>query len=261
MRDGAIAHRFGSEDLDAVHAAKLKAVQDIACQLSAWMSDAVDNDLDIGDPAHRWAMFVNGITDDLQQARTDAADAGIDTADIDEAEKRGSTGVSWDHQPAHRRLGRLEHLSEQLYHAENHATEALEQIQDLTRQLEIAHAAIDALGDHLTRNENALRSLLVDLVDADWQGPVTGTDPGPRPPLASLNALRQVNATLVVANLLDTVDITPTEQQPTLGRRISSAVDAALPQTDSPAHHDQASSPESTNRASPTAEPEPGVDP
>ncbi|MCU1644024.1 MAG: hypothetical protein JWN03_4299 [Nocardia sp.] len=260
LRAGAIAYRFGSNDIDAVQATKLRAVQNFAALRSAWMRNAVENDLDFGDRKHRWAMFVNGVGEDLQQARAEAVHAGIDAAEIEDAENAGSSGVSWDQQPAHRRLGRLEQLSEQLYHAESQAAEQREQVQDLTRRLETAQAAIDALGDHLTRNENSLRELLGDLVDADWQGPAPRKDPIPG--LQSLTKLQNANVTLLLANLFDKSEpVSVTDEQLAVGRGISAAVEATLTDTDSPLHHDENPAPGPEHSTPPSADPGSGVGP
>ncbi|WP_405135469.1 hypothetical protein [Nocardia sp. NBC_01388] len=260
LRGGALAHQFGIDDLDTVHASKLKAVQNAAFLRAAWMSHAVENDLDIGDRKHRWAMFVNGVGEDLHLARTEATHAGIELSDIEQAEYLGGSGVSWAQQPAHRQLGRLEHLSEQLFHADTRSAGHLEQIHDLRQQLETAHAAIDELGNHLTHNDTTIRVLLEQTVDADWQGPGTGRQMGSG--LESLNTLREANEILATENAGDSCHTAAhNDQHLVAGRGISAAVDVALADPDPSTEHGEDPFLGLATPGQPGAEPDPQVEP
>ncbi|MFE3795763.1 hypothetical protein KHQ06_24525 [Nocardia tengchongensis] len=235
LRDGAIAHRFGPGDIDAIHAAKLKAVQNAAFLRAAWMANAVANDLDISDPRPRWAMYVNGIAEDLHAARVDAAQAGVDSAAIDDADKIGSSGLAWDQQPAHRLLGRLEDLSHELYRLGNHNAEQAEQIRNLTQRLETAEAAIDDLGDTVSRQEVSLRELLGEVDDHHW---INGRAEAVRE-LDSLAKLRHANTVLATANVVDALDAAdPAEHRPQTGADIGTAVEVAMTGADPPIAED-----------------------
>ncbi|MEU6585900.1 hypothetical protein [Nocardia sp. NPDC046763] len=235
LRDGAIAHRFGPGDIDAIQASKLKAVQNAAFLRAAWMANAVANDLDISDPRPRWAMYVNGIAEDLHAARIDAAQAGVDSADIDNADKIGSSGLAWDQQPAHRLLGRLEDLSHELYHLGNHNAEQAELIANLTQRLETAEAAIDALGATVSQQEVSLRELLGEVDDHHW---ITSRAEAVHE-LESLAKLRHANTVLATATVVDALDASDrAEGRPQTGADIGTAVEVAMTGADPPIAED-----------------------
>ncbi|MFE3228591.1 hypothetical protein [Nocardia sp. NPDC059228] len=258
LREGAIAHRFGADDIDAVHAAKLKAVQNAAFLRAAWMTNAVANDLDIGDPRPRWAMFVNGIAEDLHAARLDAAQAGVDSADIEHADKVGASGLAWEQQPAHRLLGRLEDLSHELYHLGSHNAEQAERIRHLTQRLDTAEAAIDALGDTVAQQEVSLRELLGEIVDHHWNTSRPETVNAPQ----SLARLREANTILAAANTVDAalnVAESP-DSGPPAGTDIGTAVEVALAGADPTTNEDPAH-PAPPVAPHPSAAPAPEVEP
>lgn len=230
LRGGAIAHRFGAEDIDAVHARRLKDVQDRAFLRAAWVANAVANDFDTGDPKRQWALFSNGVTEDLAEAREQARQAGIDPREIDDAEAFGSAGHLWDRQPAHRRLGRLEHLSHQLYDAEQQMAAHQATISELAGQIEALRHTIEELHEDLAHHENTSRSLLSEVVDRQWLTGTTGRQQAPAPTWAQ--RLREANFTLALATLLDGSDANP-QGAPQIpahpdGQAISAAVDTAL---------------------------------
>lgn len=254
LREGAIAHRFGADDIDAVHAAKLKAVQNAAFLRAAWMTNAVANDLDIGDPRPRWAMFVNGIAEDLHAARIDAAQAGVDSADIEHADKVGASGLAWEQQPAHRLLGRLEDLSHELYHLGSHNAEQAERIRHLTQRLDTAEAAIDALGDTVAQQEVSLRELLGEVVDHHWNTSRPEVVHAPQ----SLARLRDANTILAAANTVDALDLPqPRDSGAPAGTDIGTAVEVAMAGIDPPTSEDPAlAAPPVTPQPSATTESE-----
>lgn len=236
LRAGAIAHRFGADDVDALHAAKLKAVQNSAFLRSVWMANAVDNDLDIADPKHQWGLFVNGITDDLQLARDEAKQAGIDSFDIDGAEAVGSGGAIWEGQPAHRLLGRLEQLSHELYDAEIRITDQNQQLEQVRAQLDTATALAGDLRKELRAAEHTMSELLGEIVDHGWLASRDRHSAEATPPW--LDKLGEVNATLAAANIIDTAaaQLLPDKASaPGTGAQISDAIAAALtdPEIDS----------------------------
>lgn len=257
LRDGAIAHRFGPGDIDAIHAAKLKAVQNAAFLRAAWMANAVANNLDISDPRPRWAMYVNGIAEDLHAARIDAAQAGVDATHIDDADKVGSSGLAWDQQPAHRLLGRLEDLSHELYQVGNHNADQAEQIRNLAERLETAEAAIDALGDTVSRQDVSLRELLGEVDDHHW---ITTRADAVRE-LDSLAKLRHANTVLATANVIDTLDARdPAEGCSQTGADIGTAVEVAMTGADPPVA-EEPSPPAAPLSEPPTAAPEGELEP
>ncbi|MFE3757927.1 hypothetical protein ACFXO9_26770 [Nocardia tengchongensis] len=256
LREGAIAHRFGSADVDAIHAARLKAVQNAAFLRAAWMSTAVASDLDTGDPRPRWAMFVNGVVEDLQAARTEAAQAGVDSRDIDHADKIGSSGLTWDQQPAHRLLGRLEDLSQELYHHDRHAIEHQDRIRNLSERLETAEAAIEALSRTVAQQDISLSELVGEVVDHHWS--ITRPDSLHEP--ESLAKLREANAMLAAANALDTLDAPQSpDGRVNAGTEIGTAVDLAMTGIDPPATTGPilTTPPIASDPAPPESEPEP----
>ncbi|WP_153809780.1 hypothetical protein [Nocardia sp. SYP-A9097] len=224
-RESAIAHQYGSDDIDAVHAARLKAVQDTAFLHAARAAEAG------ADPAGQSAVYTNKIGEDLRQARHAAERAGITLADIDHAETIGSGGTSWDQQPAHRLLGRLEQLSKQSYQWVGRAIEQNERIEDLTRQLHTAHTTIEELREDLAHTENTTRELLSDVTDHDWHNGTRRRDLAPASQWPQ--RLKDANTALAAANRLETLDPElPAPENfpiPGAGRDITDAIDAVLP--------------------------------
>lgn len=247
LRQGAIAHRYGPDDIDAIHAAKLKSVQNSAFLRAVWMANAVDNDLDTDDPKHQWGLFVNGVLDDLAHARADAEHAGLDRADIDHAEQLGSAGTIWERRPAHQRLGRLEQLSYELDDAETRLEAQQRQIDQLTGLLATAHAAAENLAEDLAHAQHTTLELLGEIVDRGWEASRHQRNPASISRWARM--LREANATLAAATLVD--GLSPTEADsvgqsapPGAGMQISDAIDAAMIDPDNGGGPDSVLSPE-----------------
>ncbi|RDI43569.1 hypothetical protein [Nocardia mexicana] len=257
-----IAHRFGTDDPDAVHAARLRAVQDTAYLRAAWLAAATANDTRITGQKWQWAVFANGIDDDLSQARRDAERDGLTTDDIARAEHLGSNGTPWATQPAHRLLGRLEQLcvqlniSQQLAHA--HHTHATEQ----TQQLATTHTTIEELREDLARADNTIHDLTAADVDHHWE---TGNrqhhrDPAPRWP----QQLRNAHTDIAAATVRDLIDGPNQRADPARrgdGSGIGDAVDTALPDTSGAGDGTWSANPEQLPTATPEREIGPGPEP
>ncbi|WP_067891619.1 hypothetical protein [Nocardia vaccinii] len=221
LRDGPIAHRFGADDSDAVHAKLLRTVQDASAARSEWMTEAVDHDLATSDPAWRWALYSNGIDADVRDARANAEQAGVPATDIIDAEALGSARVSWAEQPAHRHLGRIELLSREVFDANNRAETARGLVGDIAERFDRLYGVIDTLSEGLNRARSMVSDLAMDLAANGL--PLTTTGASPDPPGTEHDA---------------SVLATGAETQPDTGvgraeggSGIGDAVGAALPDT------------------------------
>ncbi|MBY8858618.1 hypothetical protein K7711_19220 [Nocardia sp. CA2R105] len=218
LRDGPIAHRFGAEDLDAVHAKLLRTVQDTSALRAAWVSDAVAHDLDSSDPSWRWALYPNGIDADVRHARASAEQGGVQATDIIEAEALGSAGVPWNDKPAHRHLGRIELLSREVFDANNRAEAGRRLVGDLAERFDSLHKIIDTLSNGLVHARSMVNDLAEDLAAHGWPTRTTGPAPDPPGP--------------------DPISTAPDADTGTesadSGHRIGDAVGAAMPDNDQP---------------------------
>ncbi|WP_040831645.1 hypothetical protein [Nocardia jiangxiensis] len=218
LRNGPIAHRFGAEDPDAVHAKLLRTVQDTSALRAAWVGDAVAHDLDSSDPSWRWALYPNGIDADVRDARACAEQGGVEATDIIEAEALGSAGVSWNDKPAHRHLGRIELLSSEVFDANNRAEAGRRLVGDLAERFDSLHKIIDTLSNGLVHARSMVNDLAEDLAAHGWPTRTTGPAPEPPGPDPISTAPDADTAT-------ESVDG---------GHRIRDAVGAAMPDNDQP---------------------------
>lgn len=219
----ALAVRFGSDDPDAVRATALRAVQDSVKRYIDWQHHPAPDTSTAG-PVEWRLTAINGIEDDLRRAYLDAVRSGAPISEIDTAHDLGLAGVSWDQQPAHPVLGRLEHLAHELTLAEARAGNDRARIRELENELEHAHTRIETLSEDLAHARNTSVSQTEELVDADW---LTGhrhhnTEPSPQP----ARALAQSNAELALANDIDAAERAASFDT---GGGISAAIDTALP--------------------------------
>lgn len=216
LRDGPIAHRFGVEDTDAVHAKLLRTVQDTSARRAAWVGDAVAHDLDTSDPSWRWALYPNGIDADVRDARASAEQSGVQDTDIAEAEALGGAGVSWSDQPAHRHLGRIELLSREVFDANNRAETSRRLVGDVAERFDALYGVIDTLSNGLVHARSMVNDLAEDLAAHGW--PTHTTEPAPD------------RAPTPAAELHSDAGIDNGDG----GHRIGDAVGAALPDNDQP---------------------------
>ncbi len=219
----ALAVRFGPDDPDAVRATALRAVQDSVKRYIDWQHHPAPDTSTAG-PGEWRLTAINGIEDDLRRAYLDAVRNGVPISEIDTAHDLGLAGVSWDQQPAHPLLGRLEHLAHELTLAEARAGNDRARIRELENELDHAHTRIETLSEDLAHARNTITRQTEELVDADW---VTGhrhhnTEPGPQP----ARALAQSNAELALANHIDALEHAPSLDT---SDGISAAIDTALP--------------------------------
>ena len=218
-----LAVRFGPDDPDAVRATALRAVQDSMKRYIDWQQHPAPDTTAAG--SGEWQLTaINGIEGDLRRAYLDAVQGGVPISEIDTAHDLGLAGVSWDHQPAHPLLGRLEHLAHALTLAEARAGTDRTRIRDLEHELTQANARIEALSEDLAHARNTIAKQTEELVDAEW---LTGdrhhnTQPGPQP----ADALARMNTELALANEIDALQRGPATD--TSGG-ISTAIDNALP--------------------------------
>ncbi|WP_181064106.1 hypothetical protein [Nocardia nova] len=219
-----LAVRFGPDDPDAVRATALRAVQDAMKRYIDWQQHpAPDTTTTAG--SGEWRLTaINGIEDDLRRAYLDAVHGGVPISDIDTAHDLGLAGVGWDQQPAHRLLGRLEHLAHALTLAEARAGTDRTRIRDLEHELGQAKARIESLSEDLAHARNTIANQTEELVDAEWR---TGhrhhnVEPGPQ----SVRALARMNAELALANEIDALQRgSATDTSGGIG----TAIDTALP--------------------------------
>ncbi|WP_063014252.1 hypothetical protein [Nocardia kruczakiae] len=218
-----LAVRFGPDDPDAVHAIALRAVQDSMKRYIDWQHQQPSDGIAAG-PGEWRVTAINGIEDDLRRAYLDAVQAGVPISQIDTAHDLGRAGVGWDQQPAHRLLGRLEHLAHALTLAEAHRGTDRTRIRDLEHELDRAHTRNTDLTEDLAHARNTIANQTEELVDAEWQ---TGhrhhnVEPGPQ----SVRAHARMNAELALANEIDALQRgSATDTSGGIG----TAIDTALP--------------------------------
>ncbi|WP_039797896.1 hypothetical protein [Nocardia araoensis] len=90
---------------DAQNAGYLREIQDLAAERAA-----------LGTAGHDQAMRlrVEQLEAALAAARTDAVAAGVATSDVDRAVEYGRAGAYWADRPAHRYLGRIAQLTDEI---------------------------------------------------------------------------------------------------------------------------------------------------
>ncbi|MFF0458411.1 hypothetical protein [Nocardia africana] len=207
-----------------MRATALRAVQDSMKRYIDWQQHPASDTTTGAGPGEWRLTAINGIEDDLRRAYLDAVRSGVPISDIVTAHDLGLAGVGWDQQPAHRLLGRLEHLAHALTLAEARAGTDRTRIRELEHELGRANERIEALSEDLAYAHNTITNQTEELVDAEW---LTGhrhhnVEPGPQP----ASALARMNAELALANEIDALQRGPASD--TSGG-IGTAIDTALP--------------------------------
>jgi len=153
IRQGPITQIYGTRaDQDTVAARHLREVQNLAAMLTGTFGgDALDEK-----PAVRHQI----LTQALGQARRAAIAAGVPGADVQAAQDHGSRGVPWVQVPAHRYLGRIEQLTDQLaaaqrqsaylYHAASESYQREQNVERENARLRTCLAALTALAEDTT---------------------------------------------------------------------------------------------------------------
>ncbi|MGF6885953.1 hypothetical protein ABIA39_007534 [Nocardia sp. GAS34] len=224
LRLGAIAWRFGADDIDAVHAKALREVQNTAAVRYEWVGDAVAHDLEIGDPRWKWALYPNGVEDDVRIARRDAEHAGLADADIDAAEALGSEGVPWSQQPSHHHLGRIDLLSSEAYAAKVRSDSQQRLVYSFADRLQETLGVLDDVRQGAARAETMLATLANDLAATGLLNRAPADTPAPGPAQPEPQHTTTASAT---RNVPDGRASTA-ESPPEGGHRIGDAVGAAL---------------------------------
>ncbi|WP_429426562.1 hypothetical protein [Nocardia sp. GAS34] len=107
FRDGPITQLYGARgEQDLAAARHLREVQNLAAMITGAIGGAVMDE----SPAVRQRI----LTQALEQARRAALAAAVPAWDIEVAAEHGSRGVPWVQAPAHRYLGRIEQLTDEL---------------------------------------------------------------------------------------------------------------------------------------------------
>jgi len=237
VRDGAIGWRFGHDDPDAVHAKAIRAVQDTSAIRAEWIGEAVEHGLGTSDPSWKWALYPNGVDDDVRAARHQAEQAGVAETELAAAEQLGSEGVPWSQRPSHPHLGRIDLLSGEVHAAGIRSDNQQRLVYSIAERVDDILATLDEVRQSAARTEAKVAALAEDLTAtgllsrnrADTPAPGHSAETTPAPP----------NTT----GMREHAD----DRGPDGGHKIGDAVDAAMPegtawptdQTPNPATYDR----------------------
>lgn len=210
-RHGPVRYDYGVRaDEDAVHAARLRHVQNLAAVKARTLDSRTGTER-----ARSEVVDPDAIETAQSHARRDAERDGVATEAIDRAATAGSRGVTWTQQPSHRWLGRIEQLTDAVEHASDHAAERLAAAERYRTHLE----------SRIEAKDNYIRELWTQITDAEW---LLGNNTRQNPPVVDRpSTLRELTAE--PGPDLETGWPRPSATPPP-GTDIESAVDSARPQ-------------------------------
>ncbi|MFD0365014.1 hypothetical protein ACFQZZ_26560 [Nocardia sp. GCM10030253] len=120
---------------DAQNAGYLREIQDLAAELARVAAFAAVRGLDQTEQ-----LRVRQFESALEAAAADAAAAGVAPSDIRLAIEHGRTGAYWIDRPAHRYLGRIAQLTDEMAGRLNELAEYRQRIAELEHRLTQARA-------------------------------------------------------------------------------------------------------------------------
>ncbi|WP_416566103.1 hypothetical protein [Nocardia testacea] len=163
MRTGPVTADYGARALeDARHAARLREVQNLAAVRSQAGRQGT------GRTTVR-KLDTSSLDTALTEARTLARDAGVAADDIAAAEAAGAGGATWMEAPAHRWLGRIEQLTDELAHVQENLHLQKKLLSSMVERTAAAESTVARQAEELAHTDNYIRSIWDTLSAAEWE--------------------------------------------------------------------------------------------